>query len=60
MLLYFKREFILLEIVVFYIIRNCCFYEVSINFCKYIQNKKDSKAEILKVSFIGEVLVPYM
>ena len=43
-----------LEIVFFF------FYEVSLNFCKYIHDKQDSKAEILKVSFTGEVLVPYM
>ena len=45
-----------------YVIENCFFffYEVSLNFCKYIHGKQDSKAEILKVSFTSEVLVPYM
>ena len=36
------------------------FHEVSLNFCKYIRDKQDSKEGILKVSFIGGVLVPYM
>ena len=44
-----------LEIVVVFF-----FYEVSLNFCKFFQDKHDSKAGILKVSFTGGVLVPYM
>ena len=31
-------------------------YKVSLNFCKYIQDKQDSKATILNVSFKDGVL----